>query len=247
MERCAFRFGDVHTAVSKTQCEHYAKEYGVACEYIPTAANLRLPAAPRKILELGLRPGRYVLFASRLVSEKRAHDLVRAFSQVETDADLVLAGEGPETSSYVHELRRAAAPDRRVRFLGHVTGPLLDELFSNAAAFVQPSEIEGLAIAVLEAMSFGNVVIASDIPENLEALGGAGISFRCGDSECLAAQLRYVLCNPVATHVLGRLARARVAEHYSWDAVAEAMERLYVRRLQETGGARASLRAKRIA
>jgi glycosyltransferase involved in cell wall biosynthesis len=78
-------------------------------------------------------------------------------------------------------------------------------------------------------MAAGNPVIASDIPENLEALGGAGLAFRSGDVTHLAEQLRFLLETPETAVALGQRARLRVAEHYSWDAVTIALEQLYER------------------
>jgi glycosyltransferase involved in cell wall biosynthesis len=229
LENCAFRGGHMFTAVSKAQCALYSNKYGVPIEYIPTAADIKPNVKPHLLESTGLTPRRYVLFASRLVPEKGAHYLIRAFNQVHANLDLAIAGGGPPSSAYVTELRRLASGNSRIRFLGHVTGQLLDELFSNARMFVQPSELEGLAIALIEGMAAGVACIASDIPENLEAIGNTGVSFHSGDCDDLAAKMRWILDHPDRADELGARARARVAECYSWDRVTDALENLYDR------------------
>lgn len=229
LEPCAFFRADGVTAVSQVQCRYYGDKMLRPIEFIPTAAEIKPLCEPREILSLGLVPGNYVLFASRLVEEKGLHYLLDAFRSLPSSCSLVVAGNGPETSTYVKQIKKLGAQDRRIKFIGHVNGRLLEELFSNAAAFIQPSEIEGLAIALLEAMSYGNVCIASDIPENLEAIGDAGLPFRSKNADDLRVKLQAVLQNPSQFASLRAAARERVARFYSWDRVTDDLERLYCR------------------
>lgn len=237
LEKCAFQFGDTFTAVSQIECDDYQARYGVPVTYIPTAADVKPPAHPDRLTQLDIKPGQYILFASRLVPEKGAHYLIKAFRELKTDCALILAGAAPSESQYIVELRSLASGDPRIHFLGYVQGPLLDELFSNARIFVQPSEIEGLPISLLEAMATGNLCIASDIPENLEALGGAGLSFRSRDSEDLATRLRWALTNENQTTDLRRLAVKRVSQQFSWEAVTDSLEQLYSSAINATSPA----------
>ena len=129
MERCSIACGDAFTAVSKTQCDYYASRYGAYCEYIPTAADLKDSASPRLLLDRGLRPRKYVLFAARLVPEKGAHYLIPAFRRLPTDYSLAIAGEWPNSIAYRRQLLELAGGDPRITFLGDVRGRLLEELF----------------------------------------------------------------------------------------------------------------------
>jgi glycosyltransferase involved in cell wall biosynthesis len=229
MESCSIACGDALTAVSKTQCDYYASRYGAYCEYIPTAAELKGYASPRLILDLGLRPREYVLFAARLVPEKGAHYLIPAFRRLPTDYSLAIAGEWPNSAAYRRRLLELAGDDRRIKFLGNVRGRLLEELFSNARVFVQPSELEGLSIGLIEAMSYGMQCVASDIPENREVIGEAGLLFRNKDTDDLQCVLEGSMRDGAAAANMGAKARRRVAALFCWDRVVDQLEALYGR------------------
>ena len=229
MERCSVRYAGALTAVSKTQCEFYFKRFGVRCEYIPTAVELKERTSPCLILDSGLRPREYVLFAARLVPEKGAHYLISAFRSLRTDHSLVIAGEGTPRSAYHRSLVELAGDDRRIIFTGDVRGRLLDELFSNAAVFVQPSELEGLSIGLLEAMSYGLLCVASDIPENREVVGDAGMLFHNKDAGDLAKILEAALADTAEAVRIGARARRRVEEFFCWDLVVDQLEQFYTR------------------
>jgi glycosyltransferase involved in cell wall biosynthesis len=228
LEWASIRQADALTAVSQVQCDFYRREYGVEMTCIPTGAEVREPTAPQEILRLGLQSGNYVLFASRLVREKGAHHLLRAFRSLNTGCHLVIAGDAKGEEAYKAELRALAGDDPRVRFLGFVQGRLLAELFSHARVYVQPSELEGLSIALLEAMSYANICLVSDIPENLEAIADTGLSFKNKDVDDLRLKLDSILSGRCDQTGLGERARNRVAEHFSWDRITDQLEALYV-------------------
>ena len=117
--------------------------------------------------------------------------------------------------------------DNRVRFIGRVQGRLLEELFSNAFLFTQPSELEGLSIGLLEAMSYGLPCLASDIPENLEVIADCGMVFRNCDVQDLERQLRWALLNGDTAKDLANRGRQRVHDLFSWERVVDQLENLY--------------------
>ncbi len=227
LEAISLKSHDAYTAVSKTQCNFYLRSRGISMKYIPTGADVMAPQAPREILGMGLEPGRYILFASRLVREKGAHYAIDSFRRIQTDCKLVIAGDAKGEEDYKSELKKAAEGDGRILFPGYVEGRKLEELFCNAAVYIQPSEIEGLSIALLEAMGSGTCCLASDIPENLEAIGDAGFTFKNKDSLDLKEKLEYLLSDPAACSKMGGRGRARVQKHYSWDSIADEFEALY--------------------
>ena len=216
------------TAVSQTQCRILREEYGISPVYIPTATEVR-PGVECDLIqsEYGLDRGSYVLFASRLVPEKGAHFLVDAFRSVKTDLRLVIAGDSPTEQEYIHSLKARATGDPRILFTGMLGGRKLEELFSNCYLYVQPSVVEGLSIALLEAMSYGNCCLVSDIEENREAVDCTGVAFRSEDPEDLASQLQALIGSPHRVRELGEAARMRVQAHYSWDLVTSRIEELY--------------------
>lgn len=226
LEYVSLAGNQAHTAVSKTQCDYY-KTRAVTMRYIPTGAELKQHQDAQEIIGWGLQPGRYVLFASRLVREKGAHYLIPAFQQLNTDCKLVIAGDAKGEDGYKKELLALAKNDPRILFPGFVGGRELEELFCNAAVYVQPSEIEGLSIALLEAMSYGNCCLVSDIPENVEAIGPAGFTFRNKDIPDLQGKLDDLLSSESLRASVKECARARVAQSYNWDAITSEFEEMY--------------------
>lgn len=211
-----------HTAVSNTQCNFYRDKHDIPMRYIPTGAEIKPHHEAREILKMGLESGRYILFASRLVREKGAHYLIPAFQQMKsTGYKLVIAGDAKGEDAYKQELQALAGDDPRIVFPGFVEGRALQELFSNAAVYVQPSEIEGLSIALLEAMSYGNCCLVSDIPENREAIGDAGFTFQNKNVADLRDELNRLLASESLRCSVGDKARSRVMDFYNWDKIAD--------------------------
>ncbi len=223
----AVYFPNKTTSVSKVQKQFYENKFGRKVVYIPTGVSNVTRRGANEILGWGLKPERYILFAARLVEEKGAHFLIDAFRSLQTDMKLVIAGDAAHAEKYKALLREKADGDNRIIFPGFVTGGPLEELFSNAYLFCLPSTLEGLPIALLEAMSYGNCCVASDIPENLEAIGAYGYTFKNRDIDDLRCLLEDLVRNPAKVREKKRLAREHVLKNYSWDMVAGQMEALY--------------------
>lgn len=223
-ERAAARWADGVIVVSRELQRHFAKRWGVEATYIPNAVNLPAEVDFAPLDSFGLKPGGYVLAVGRLVPEKGMHLLIEAFRRVEIDLPLVIIGDDP-AGEYVAALKSAA--DERVAFLGYVYGPPLAAFFAGCRVYVHPSTLEGLSIALLEAMSYGAPIIASDIPANAEALGEAGYYFRSGDVSSLREVLRRVLGDAAAAKERGRAARERALALYSWEEVARRTLQVY--------------------
>lgn len=228
LERLSLLQADLCTAVSKTQCDYYANHLGINTHYVPPGASVKPKTKVNEILELGLQHNRYIFFASRLVRDKGAHYLIGAFKRLKTDMKLVIAGDVQGGAGYKSELMDLAGEDPRILFPGFVGGRLLEELFSNAYLYVQPSEIEGLAIALLEAMSYGNCCLVSDIPENLEAIADTGFHFTNKNVDSLAERLNWLLEHRQEVASAGISAKEHVKQHYSWELVTDQIEKLYL-------------------
>ena len=98
----------------------------------------------------------YFLFLARIVPEKGLHYLIEAFSELETDKKLVIAGGSSQAMDYMERIHRMAAEDERILMTDFVQGQVLEELYANAYAFVLPSDVEGMALTLLEAMSYAS-------------------------------------------------------------------------------------------
>jgi len=228
LESIAMRSCDTPVAVTETQRGFYRDRYKLDAEYVPSGVVLEDPIEPSEILQRGLKERQYVLYVGRLSPEKGVHYLIPAFRNVDTDCKLVLAG-GSSDAAYNSRLDALAGGDPRILLAGFVRGRMLAELLSNALVYVQPSELEGLSHALLEAMSYGNCCLVSDIPENLEPLGGTGWSFETGNVESLSERLRWLLDHREEALRAGRSARIRAMENYGWDEVTTRLERVYER------------------
>jgi glycosyltransferase involved in cell wall biosynthesis len=229
----AVYFPNRTTSVSMGQKRYYGKRFGREVVYIPTGVNEVDKREPRWILEQGIEPNRYILFAARLVEEKGAHFLVKAYRGLKTDMKLVIAGDAPHAEKYKAFLKEKTGGDKRIVFPGFVTGEPLEELFSNAYLFCLPSTLEGLPIALLEAMSYRNCCVASDIPENLEAIEGHGYTFRNRDPEDLKRVLEDLIEHPHKVEGKKIAARDHVVQNYSWDRITDQMESLYLSLVKE--------------
>lgn len=212
--------------VSRALVKHYREAHGIDTVYIPNGGLLRERAQPKSILEWGLEPGGYVLFLGRFSPEKGCHLLVQAFEAIDSNVKLVLAGGTSYPDAYQRELLTHASD--RIRIMAWVSGNDLDELLSNAMIFVLPSDMEGLSLALLDAMGAGLCVLASDVPENREAVEAAGFTFRRGDVDDLRDRLRFLIANPQVREAAGKAARKRVEEEYQWDKISREIEQTYL-------------------
>jgi glycosyltransferase involved in cell wall biosynthesis len=225
------RVPDATIVVGRHLERYYRDAHGRRAVYVPNGVEAGRPRpANGSLTRLGLRPGRYLLFVGRLVPEKAPDQLLEAFAALGGDHRLVLAGDSSFTDRYAARLRELAGRDPRVVLPGFVYGAELQELYSNAAAFVLPSLLEGLPLTLLEAASFGLPVVASSIPPHQEVLGSAGPGRRLhrpGDTRELGAALAEVLADPAAERAGAAALRDQVLRTYCWDDAATRTEAVY--------------------
>ena len=228
------KFPHTITVVSKVQKKYLKDTYGIKSIHIPTGVNPPRIQSPYLIKQkYGLSGNDYVLFAARLVREKGAHYLIDAYNRLKTDLRLVIAGDAQHEEAYKKRLYQAAKGNKNIIFTGFATGRLLEELFSNCYMFVLPSEIEGLPIALLEAMSYGNCCITSDIDENVEVLTDYGYTFKNKDVESLRETLELLLSEPSLVEEKRTCAAEYALKSFSWDDIALRFEELYVNLLSQ--------------
>jgi glycosyltransferase involved in cell wall biosynthesis len=236
-ERFGMRFAHARIAVSRTIADHVRSRFGRDCDYIPNGvAPAMLNRGTDELERYGLAPRRYVLQVSRLVPEKRQLDLIEAFSAARLPRwKLVLVGAGNDTG-YARRVEAAAASAgaSNVVLTGFKNGAALEQLYSHAGAFVLPSSHEGLPIAILEALSFGIPVLASDIAANREIGLPEECYFPVGDPSALGARLASLAVT--REDEKAREARMRwVTSVYDWRRIAEETEAVYRRVLRLEG------------
>ena len=170
-EKNAAKYADEVIVLSKGVQKYFLETYGRETHFIPNGVN-RPEVREAKLItdHFGLEKDSYILFLGRLVPEKGIRYLVEAFKNVKTDKKLVIAGGSSDTDSFMEELKELAKGDDRILFTGFVQGAMLDELYSNAYIYTLPSDLEGMPLSLLEAMSYGNCCLVSDIPECAEVV-----------------------------------------------------------------------------
>jgi glycosyltransferase involved in cell wall biosynthesis len=234
-ESAGMNFANARIAISRVIVDLIRTKYMRESYLIPNGVVLQEPSvASEYVRSIGLELGRYFLQVSRIVPEKRQLDLVRAYRALQpTDWKLVLVG-GTDTDAYSRQLQAEASAAGAV-LTGFQTGAPLHELYSHAGAFVLPSSHEGLPIAMLEALSYGLPVLASDIPGNLEVGLDASDYFPLGDIAALSSKLRSVSEKETAD-ASNRTRSRLIAQRYNWDKIAEDTLDVYDRVLQRARG-----------
>ena len=219
-ERMAAKKADEIIVLSKPVQEYFRKTYGRETRLIPNGVSEPTPRPADEITkQWGLSPRSYILFLARMVPEKGLRRLIEAFKEVKTDKRLVLAGGTSGSKGFYAEMQALAADDPRILFTGFVQGAPLEELFSNAYLFVLPSDLEGMPLALLEAMSYGNACLVSDIPECTDVAGNAAIVFRRGVPGDLREKLQKACDSPESLEPLRAAAQERVHKRFDWDDV----------------------------
>jgi len=227
-ERWGMRWSNGRIVISKVIADLVCAKHGLESVLIPNGVVLpQLPYSIETLQQFGLNRGRYVLLVSRLVPEKRHLDLIAAFKRANlSDWKLVLVGGADHPDAYQREVMEKAA-EAGVVMTGFQRGLVLQELYAHAGLFVLPSSHEGLPIALLEALSYGLSVLASDIPANLEVGLPAEHYFPLGNIEVLADRIR-LLSRESMTLEARENVRAWVSQRYDWHEIAEKTLRLYV-------------------
>ncbi len=220
-ERFGMRWSQGRIVISEVIRRLVREKHGCESTLIPNGVTLPvLPTARDTLDAFGLEPGRYVVLISRLVPEKRHLDLIEAFRRASLPGwKLAIVGASDHPDAYVQSVLDAAANTPGVVCTGFQSGAKLAELFGHAGMFVLPSSHEGLPIALLEALSYGLPVIASDIPANLEVGLPPEHYFPLGDVTALAARLDRFSSMPLDAEV--REARRQwVSARYDWRYIA---------------------------
>ena len=225
-ERVAAKVADEVIVLSQDMKRYFQQKYQCSAKYICNGVNIPEHKEANVITEkFGLQSGEYILYMGRLVPEKGIHYLLKAFLNVKTDKKLVIAGKIDKKSDYVQKICEEAKKDSRVIMTDFVSGQELEEMFSNCCLYVLPSDVEGMAISLLEALSYGCRCLVSDICENREAAGNFAEYFPKGDCETLRKKLEEMLKEKEYGESAKQIAFAE--EHYSWDKVVQETLQLY--------------------
>ena len=230
-EKNAVKYADEIIVLSKGVQDYFEKIYGRKTVFIPNGVSNHIERKPQIIKnKFGLDKDEYILFLGRLVPEKGIKYLIEAFKQVDTEKKLVIAGGSSDTSEFENEMKELAKEDKRIIFTGFVQGQELQELYSNAYVYALPSDLEGMPLSLLEAMSYGNCCLVSDIPECAEVVEDKALIFKKADVKDLQSKLQDACDHSEKVDAHKKQAADFIRSKYNWDEIVQATLKLYRRK-----------------
>ena len=227
-EKQAVKHADEIIVLSRGVQEYFRSAYGRETVFISNGVTRpSLVPADEIKKRWGLEKNGYVLFLGRIVPEKGLRYLVEAWRKVRSDKKLVIAGGSSDTADFMTELKNLAVGDERVLFTGFRQGRVLAELYSNAYIYCLPSDLEGMPLSLLEAMSYGNCCVVSDIDEMTEVVEDKAVSFRHSDVESLRKVLQELLDDPATVEQYKNGTAEFITGKYDWEDVVDRTLELY--------------------
>ncbi len=238
-EQAAVKYADEIIVLSKPVQDYFMELYGRRTVLIPNGVEEAKQSEPDIIkTKWGLNKDDYILYIGRIVPEKGVHYLIEAYKKLNTDKKLVIAGGSSDTDEYYNSLKEAVfateggeTPNKKelkaVIFTGFVQGPTLEELYSNAYVYCLPSDLEGMPLSLLEAMSYGNACLTSDIAECADVIEDKGMTFAHGDVEDLTEKLTLMCEDKALVDSYKAQAATYITDKYNWDDVVARTLKLY--------------------
>ena len=229
-EERAVKYADEIIVLSKNVQKYFKDTYGRNTIFIPNGVNKpELIKADIITNKYGIKKDDYILFLGRMVPEKGIHYLIEAFNNLKTNKKLVIAGGASDTDQYYSELKEKVKGNKNIIFTGFVQGKELEELYSNAYIYCLPSDLEGMPLSLLEAMSYKNCCLTSDIDECAEVLEDKGITFKKSNVKDLQKILQYLCDNKSKVEECKNEAQSYILNKYNWDDVTEKTLELYMK------------------
>lgn len=227
-EKCAVKYADEIIVLSEGVKFYFEKKYGRKTKFITNGVNKPIIREANLIKEnYDLKKNEYFLFVARLVPEKGVQYLIEAFRQLQTDKKLVIAGSASDTGDFLDLIKEMTKGDDRIIFTGFVQGEVLDELYSNAYVYVLPSDLEGMPLSLLEAMSYGNCCLVSSIQECTEVVKDKALIFEKGNIKDLKEKLQYACNCEEMVNDYRDTAAEYICSKYNWDVVTNRTMELY--------------------
>lgn len=224
-EKKAVKYADEIIVLSKNLQTYFENNYHIETHYIPNGineANFHSPSIIKDKYQLEYNS--YILFLARIVPEKGLDYLLEAWKQVKrqinTNKKLIIAGGSSHSDSYYQSILEKIKGDDSIIATGFVKGQELEELYSNAYLYVLPSDIEGMPMSLLEALSYKNICLVSSIPENIEVINENCFVFKKSDINDLTNKLIEIINLNLKTHSI-------VSQHNSWDEVVGETIKIY--------------------
>jgi glycosyltransferase involved in cell wall biosynthesis len=251
-EKNAVKYADEIIVLSRGVQKYFSDTYGRKTVYIPNGVTKpEIREAELITKEFGLEKDGYILYLGRLVPEKGVQYLIEAYQKIQENNNddlknenlnksdikcktkkLVIAGGSGDTDAFVKELKHETYGNENIILTGFVQGRILEELYSNAYCYVLPSDLEGMPLSLLEAMSYGNCCLTSDIDECAEVLEDKGVTFKKGNVTDLREKLEWICSNEAEVAKYKAEAAEFICGKYNWDEVVEKTLLVYYGKLK---------------
>lgn len=227
-EKCAVKFADEIIVLSENVKQYFKDKYGRETVFIPNGVT-KPEYEPVNLIEqkFNLDKEGYILYLGRLVPEKGIQYLIEAYKNINISKKLVIAGGSSDTSEFEAELKQTAEGNENIIFTGFVQGKLLQELYSNAYLYVLPSDLEGMPLSLLEAMSYSHCCLTSDISECADVTGDFGITFKKGNVTDLCEKLQYLCDDDEVVASYREKSAEYICDKYKWNDVVQKTLQLY--------------------
>ncbi len=226
-EKMAVKYADEIIVLNTRLQKYFFNNYKRKTLLIPNGVNEPKVLKISKISKLfNLTKNNYILYLGRVVPDKGIEYLIDAFVKLDTNKKLVIAG-GDDQPLYYNELKKRTHSNKNIIFTGFVEGEILEELYSNCYLFCLPSNHEGMPLCLLEAMSYGNCCLTSNIKECIEIIENKGITFKKADTNDLKNKLNELLNNPEKVNKFKEISKDYILNKYNWDKVTETTLKLY--------------------
>lgn len=227
-EKIAVKYADEIIVLSKNMQKYFKDKYNRETRYIPNGIQaVKKREADLISKKFGLQKNGYILFLGRLVPEKGVHYLLEAYTEIKTEKKLIIAGASSDTDEYVCTLKKMAEGNKNIIFTGFVQGNLLEELYSNAYFYVLPSDVEGMPLSLLEAMSVGNCCLISDIEECTEVTQQHALVFKHGNKADLREKMQWLCEHPEVVEKYRNGTEEFICQKYHWDDVVKKTLEVY--------------------
>ena len=227
-EKMAVKYADEIIVLSKNVQKYFKDTYNRDTVFISNGVNKpKILKADMIKKKYKLNKDSYILFLGRIVPEKGVHYLIDAFNKLKTDKKLVIAGGSSDTSEYYNELKEKTKNNKNIIFTGFIQGKELEELYSNAYIYCLPSDVEGMPLSLLEAMSYGNCCLTSNIEECSEVINDKGVTFKKGNINDLKNKLQDLCKNKDKVEKYKNQSQKYILDKYNWDNIVDSTLRLY--------------------
>ncbi len=227
-EKMAVKYADEIIVLSENVKKYFKDTYNRETIFIPNGVNKPNIVKPDVITKMyKLKNDDYFLFLGRIVPEKGIHYLIDAFNNIKTNKKLVVAGGASDTDDYFIELQNKAKNNKNIIFTGFIQGKELEELYSNAYVYILPSDLEGMPLSLLEAMSYGNCCLTSNIQECSTVMEDKGITFEKANIVDLAKKMQKLNDNIDLVKKYKKNAQSYILKKYNWDDVVEKTMKAY--------------------